>query len=162
MSVGGRTIEPFTFDALNEIYVLSGGSPREILKVCNNILHRAIERGASIIDRSYFSDFTKPEVTDLGTSEPADGAVDALDMLTDKQIKIIELVGREGHITPSEVVKKIADIEGATYQSDAHALRAVNNILRRLERDRLIIRERKGRTYRYFISPKYRSRFVKA
>lgn len=161
-SVGGKTLEPFTIDALNEVYVLSGGSPREILKVCNGILHRAIEKGASIIDSSYFGDFVRPEVTDSGVSGPAEVSTDALEMLTDKQIKIIEFIGQEGHITPSEIVKKASDIEGAAYQSDAHALRAVNNILRRLERDRIIIRERKGRTYRYFIAPKYRSRFVKA
>ncbi|MBU4300187.1 MAG: AAA family ATPase [Nanoarchaeota archaeon] len=164
VSVGGRTLEPFTLDALNEIYVLSGGSPREILKVCNNIVHKAIEKGASIIDRSYLSDFTKPEITDSGSAmiDSADGIADALNMLTDKQIRIIELVGQNGHMTPSDIVKKTSDIEGSAYQSDAHALRAVNNILRRLERDRIIIRERKGRTYRYFISPKYKSRFVKA
>ncbi|MBU4246444.1 MAG: hypothetical protein KKE71_05350, partial [Nanoarchaeota archaeon] len=133
-------------------------------KVCNNIVHKAIEKGASIIDRSYLSDFTKPEITDSGSAmiDSADGIADALNMLTDKQIRIIELVGQNGHMTPSDIVKKTSDIEGSAYQSDAHALRAVNNILRRLERDRIIIRERKGRTYRYFISPKYKSRFVKA
>jgi len=161
-SVGGKTLEPFTLDAIGEIYVLSGGSPREILKVCNNIVHKAIEKGSSIIDSSYFGDFVKPEITDSGNVDSVDGGADALNMLTDKQIKIIELVGQVGHITPSEIVKKTSDMEGTAYQSDSHALRAVNNILRRLERDRIIIRERKGRTYRYFISPKYRSRFVKA
>lgn len=158
-SVGGRTMEPFTLDAINEIYTLSGGSPREILKICNSILSKAIERGTSIIDCAYVNDMDKGESAGFG--ENKEKTADALNMLTDKQIKIIEMIGREGQMTPADIVKKISDIDDS-YKSDAHALRALNNILRRLERDRIIIRERRGRTYRYFISPKYRTRFVKA
>ncbi|VVB60729.1 AAA domain protein [uncultured archaeon] len=157
-SVGGKTIEPFTLDALNEIYSLSGGSPREILKICNNVIHKAIEKSASIIDQTYFKSSGKSEDRPAEKEENTD----ALNLLTDKQIKIMELIGKEGTITPSELVKKIAGIEGGSYKSDAHALRAVNNILRRLERDNMIARERRGRTYKYGISPRYRSRFVKA
>lgn len=164
-SVGGKTIEPFTLDALNEVYQLSGGSPREILKVCNSIIHRAIEKSASIIDASYFKGLDAHEAQSA-VSEEHNGSgsdSDALNMLTDKQLKIIELIGQKGNTTPSEIVRVMAgDVEGSQYKSGAHALRAVNNILRRLERDKIIVRERRGRTYKYFISPKYRARFVKA
>ncbi len=159
-SVGGKTMEPFTLDSVNEIYAASGGSPREILKICNRIIHGAVERGASIIDRSYFGN--PEELRDADLSGKEECGADALDALTDKQIRIIELIGQKGKMTPSDVVKNIAAGNDAPYQSKAHALRAVNNILRRLERDRIIVRERKGRAYRYSISPRYRNRFVNA
>ncbi len=163
-SVGGKTIEPFTLDALNEVYHLSGGSPREILKVCNSIIHKAIEKSASIIDSSYFKGIDANEIpAAFEESNTSSSDSDALNMLTDKQLKIIELIGQKGNTTPSEIVRVMAGGDaGSQYKSGAHALRAVNNILRRLERDKIIVRERRGRTYKYFISPKYRTRFVKA
>jgi len=44
-SVGGRDILPFTDDVVDEIYKRTGGFPREVLKMCNDLVQRAIEKG---------------------------------------------------------------------------------------------------------------------
>lgn len=153
-SVGGSNIEPFTIDSINEIYKATGGFPREVLKMCNSLVHAAIERNASIIDPSYISGEAKPEAS-VQENSISGGAISAL---TDKQLEIIKMIAEDKCVTPSQ----IANACSASYKSQSHALRAMNNILRRLERDGIILRERKGRTYRYFISPQYRSIFIKA
>lgn len=153
--VGGRGLEPFTTDSISEIYRVSGGFPREVLKICNSLVHAAVQKNSSVIDASHVGSINgagAKKQQEKGTASAGLGS------LTDKQIEIMELIAGDRFVTPSQ----IADEAGSSYKSKAHALRAVNNILRRLERDRIILRERKGRTYRYFISPHYRSNFIKA
>lgn len=180
-SVGGRNIEPFTLDAINRLYRSTGGFPREVIKLCNSIIHKAIENGSSIIDCEYFG-FEAQPISSSGDAETCAGAKksisanssaaaasaakpqqkqqsynDVISALTDKQLEILNIISKDGYSTPSQAITKI---NAAEYKSGAHALRAMNNILRRLERDGVIARERKGRTYKYFITPQYKSRFV--
>jgi len=49
-SVGGRDILPFTENVIDEIYKKTGGFPREVLKICNDLIQRAIEDGRFQID----------------------------------------------------------------------------------------------------------------
>jgi len=150
-SVGGRSIEPFTMDAINEIYRRTGGFPREIIKNCNSLVKKAQRKGAEIIDASFFEDEpVQDTITDIETS---------INFMTEKQKVIIDLLKSKGSLTPTQVVSAI-DIK--EYQSKAHALRAINNILRRLESTNLVVRERRGRTYTYVLSPKVKSILVKA
>ena len=48
------------------------------------------------------------------------------------------------------------------YKTKAHALRAMNNILRRLETANMVLRERRGRSYTYILTPKVKSMLVEA
>ena len=46
---GALSIAPFTLPAIKKIYKLSGGIPREALKIASDAVYSAIERGVSII-----------------------------------------------------------------------------------------------------------------
>jgi len=151
MHVGGRNLDPFTMDVLNEIYKSSGGVPREILKMCNNLIQKAIDRNSSIIDISYFEETTE------GTK--VFDANELIEKLTEKQRIIINLLIENKSLTPTQITSKI---ECSDYKSDIHALRSINNILRRLEAMHLVVRERRGKTYKYFISPKMKNILVEA
>lgn len=150
-SVGGHNLEPFSYDTINEIYRRTGGFPREVIKMCNHLVHQAIERNSLAIDLSYF-----------GKKEEIDTAIDAREIilsLTEKQRDIIAIVSKADGITPAELVSKM---DLSDYASEVHALRAINNILRRLEGLDVVSREKRGRSYKYLISPKVRSMMVDA
>ncbi|NOR84619.1 AAA family ATPase [archaeon] len=151
-SVGGKSIEPFTMDAINEIYKRTGGFPREVLKGCNNLLLKAKEKDAEIIDSTYFDKEPKKEtIEDIKIN---------LNVLTEKQRSIMDLIKKHNNLTPAQIVDLI-DYK-VDYKTKAHALRAINNILRRLETANMVLRERKGRAYTYILTPKIKSIFVEA
>jgi len=150
-SVGGRNLEPFSYDTINEIYRRTGGFPREVIKMCNHLVHQAIERNSQAIDLSYF-----------GKKEEIDAAIDAREVissLTEKQRELVGIVSKTDGITPTELVRRM---DLSDYKSGVHALRAINNILRRLEGLGVVSREKRGRSYKYIISPKVRSMMVDA
>lgn len=150
-SAGGRNLEPFSYDTINEIYRRTGGFPREVIKMCNHLVHQAIERNSQAIDISYF-----------GKKEEIDAAIDAREIissLTEKQREIVWIVSKTDGITPAELVSRM---NLSDYMSEVHALRAINNILRRLEGQGVVSREKIGRSYKYIISPKVRSMMVGA
>lgn len=150
-AVGGKSIEPFTTDAFNEIYTRTGGFPREVIKQCDVAIHQAIKRNSTLIDSSYFSDQTNVNVN------IAENMKLSLNELTNKQHKIIDLITKNEGITPSQIAEIIGFKE---YGSKSHALRAMNNILTRLMKNHLLTRERKGRTYVYQISPKLKNLLI--
>lgn len=150
-NVGGRTIEPFTTDAFNEIYNETGGFPREILKLCNTLIHKSIENGSVIVDSSYFNEHKPINVVEQLKI--------TMEELTNKQQKIINLLENSNGMTPIQIVDKLGYKD---YGSESHALRGMNNILKRLVNNNLITRERKGRTYIYKISPKLKNILIKS
>ncbi len=149
--VGGRGIEPFTYPTIEAIYNISGGFPREVLKLCNELVHAAMERNVYVIDVSLIRE---PEKEDrkINIKEEFEG-------LTDKQKEILVLLSKTDGLTPSQIIKKI---ETSDYKTEIHALRAINNILRRLERDGFVSRSKRGRSYIYKVSPKVKSILVES
>lgn len=185
--VGGRSLEPFTQDAVLQIYQRTGGFPREILRACNDCVVKGAREDVSLIDVSdvdRFVDITREREDDEGRSEdegepsgpddagadetdgdtgsetdtaqdePAedtddteDTAVDWREMnLTAKQERVMEILEDEGESTSGEV----ADVMGTDeYTSRNHAVRSINNILKRLMENDLVERERDGRSYAY-------------
>ncbi len=141
--VHGQGIDPFTLDTIEEICTRSGGFPREVLKLCDSLVHRAVERKLTIIDKSYF----KQEPPSRRTTESYKDV-----QLTKKQEDIINLLLNES-LTPAQITNKLNTKE---YKSDAHALRAINNILMRLLDSNLVTRERHGKTYFYHPTPKFK------
>ncbi len=148
---GGKGIEPFTYEALELIYKHTGGFPREVLKLCNQLINEAIKRNSYVIDGSFFK-FDAEEEEKINPSLE-------LESLTDKQREIVELIARNDGLTPTDIVEMI---DTTSYKTKMHALRAVNNILRRLERDGMVVRRKKGRTYVYEVTPKIKSLFVES
>ncbi|MCK5062988.1 MAG: AAA family ATPase [Candidatus Aenigmarchaeota archaeon] len=149
-NAGGTGLEPFTMDAILDIYKVTGGFPREILKQCNSMIHKAMERNSSIIDSSYFDNIPESNAVDEVNSN--------LEKLTDKQQAIIDIL-LSSSCTPAQVINKI-DI--TDYMSHGHALRSVNNILKRLCDMDLVVREKSGKAFMYKISPKLKSVTVNA
>ena len=149
--VGGKGIEPFTYQTVEAIYRLSGGFPREVLKLCNDLVRAAIEKNVYTVDISL-----------LKLPQESNQKVDVkeeFESLTDKQKEIVLSLSKSDGLTPAQVVKRI-DI--SDYKSEIHALRAVNNILRRLERDGYVSRSKRGRSYIYKVSPKIKNFLVES
>lgn len=145
---GGRGIDPFTSDVISQVFSKTGGFPRETIKLCNRLVLQAEARDASIIDASYLEG---PEPARFESEE-------ILSTLTEKQIHLLELLSK-GPLTPTDIVSRANLPE---YQTKAHALRGVNNILRRLEASGLVHREKRGKRYKYSLEPKVKTLLVRA
>ena len=146
----GSMIDPFTADCIELVHRQSGGFPREIIKICNNLINRAIEQDITIIDASCMDDKKQEEKT----------VVSLIESLTEKQKDILNLIKKSGKLTPSALAKS-ADAS-CSYKSKTHALRALNNILKRLENIGLLERQKSGRTYAYRLASKARNVMTKA
>ncbi len=176
--VGGRSIEPFTQDAVVKVYEETGGFPREVLRVCNDAVIQAANEDKSIIDRDDIEDVLEEDDEDAveerdttggstgdaseaegadrtdesseETNNPAGGADEDdgpdLEALTAKQLDVFEAIQELGQATSGEIVEHMGMED---YQSRDHAIRSINNILRRLMEQELVKRKRKGRNYLY-------------
>lgn len=154
-SVGGKGVEPFTIEAVNKIYEITAGFPRETLKLCNSLIYRAFQQNSEIIDLSFFDDFEEDKEEGKISVE----IKDKMDMLTDKQREILIFVSKKEGVTPNDIVENV-DI--SVYKSKIHAIRAINNILKRMEGSELVYRKRSGRSYKYYVFPKIKSFLVDA
>ncbi len=148
----GRGIEPFTTDVVEYIYEKTGGNPREVIKLCSYLYKCAYDKKIDIIDLSFvneietshiFLDIKRAQDRSNFTTRGLKG-----ETLTPKQKEILDLIKENGELTPPEIVKMI---DVSQYSSELHALRAVNNILRFLEREGYLKRKRQGRRYVYYI-----------
>lgn len=141
-SVNGKGIEPFTSEAVSEIHEISRGIPREVLRICNNAVKKAIIDDRSIIDKSFIKriyNSSNGQFTDFSQYKPPD--------LTDKQANIAAALEKLGNATPTQ----LSDTLLSEYPSRSHALRAINNILKRMLEMGVVERKKKGRTYVYSV-----------
>lgn len=174
--VGGRSIEPFTQGAVVKVYEETEGFPREVLRVCNDAVIRAANEDKSIIDESDVEEVIEEEDESDGSQEDRDsqnssaggnskrgdrtdesssetnshseGGEDGPDLeaLTSKQLEVYEAIKELEQGTSGEIVEHMGMED---YKSRAHAIRSINNILRRLMEQDLVKRKRKGRNYLY-------------
>lgn len=137
---GGNDIHPFTHNTLDFIYEQSGGFPREILRLCDELSQKAIEKNISTIDMDFLkeSDVSKGRIS-----------LDALNNLPERQRMILDVLAGNDEMTPNEIID---EMELEEYKNKDNAIRSVNNLLRRLMRDKLVDRKRIGKTYKYHIS----------
>jgi len=147
---GGDDIKPFTSGTLDYVYQRTGGFPREILRVCDELVKQAIEKNISTIDTDFIKETHQPEQR---------LSIEVLDTLPERQRLILDTLSREGKMTPSEIIDAL-DIE--EYKNRDNAIRSVNNLLRRLMKDGLIERKRIGKTYKYVVSSKFQTLMVEA
>ncbi|MCK5039481.1 MAG: AAA family ATPase [Candidatus Aenigmarchaeota archaeon] len=145
----GNMLDPFTTDCIELIHKQSGGFPRETIKICNDLINKAVNNNISLIDASCLEDKKQEEKS----------VVSLIDSLTDKQKDIIELVQKNEKITPSALAKSA---DAGSYKSKTHALRALNNLLKRLETMGLLERQKAGRTYAYKLTSKARNAMTEA
>ena len=153
---GGEDIKPFTSETVEEIYEKSGGFPREVIRLCNDLVQKAMENNVSTIDHNFLRE---SEFSHVMHHSPKRMSLGSLDNLPSKQKHIIETLWKYGEMTPTEIVEKM-DMED--YKSKDNAIRSINNILKRLVKDGTIIRKRRGKSFQYVLSDKIRTLMVHA
>jgi hypothetical protein len=141
-SVGGHGIEPFTKEILDSLYEQSAGFPREVLRIADEIINKSASQETDMITPEAF----------VKKQEPTKANLDAF---SDKQRQILEQLIQP--MTPLDLVNTIG-VEN--YKSATHAIRSINNILKRLLQDEYIERTKKNRSYIYSLSPKIKTIFV--
>lgn len=149
--VGGSSIDPFTSEAITKIYDITGGFPREIIKKCDTLVKEASQKNIDSINKK----FVEQSLQIPTSAEPEKIKL----ILTKKQTDILSLLSENKKLSPAEIVSFIGT-EG--YKSKNHAVRSINNILRRLMKDKLLKREKLGNTYLYFLTGKAKTLFTKA
>jgi type II secretory pathway predicted ATPase ExeA len=147
-NAGGEDIKPFTQESLGLIYERTGGFPREVIRLCGELALRASREGISTIDNELLGDIgAQPRVP-----------LDTVSELPHRQRVILESLGTET-LTPSQIADRM---DSGEYKNRANAIRSVNNILKRMMKEKLVARERRGKTYRYKASGKVQPLMVQA
>lgn len=147
---GGDDIKPFTSETVDHIYEITGGFPRDILKICNDMVRTALEKNVTTIDMHLFRE--------SGSREPK-LSLEKIEELPEKQKIIMDTLSEHGELTPSEIVKKA---KTGSYKDSQNAIRSVNNLLKRLMDEGLVERKRRGKTYKYVISAKFKTLMVES
>ncbi|MBI3413077.1 MAG: AAA family ATPase [Candidatus Aenigmarchaeota archaeon] len=142
---GGAGTGPFSREAIDVIYERTGGFPRNVLKMCDDLVNE--NRGKTLVIDKAIAESTQPP-------ETAPVNVNFIETLPEKQKEILKLLSGSGPLSPSEIAEKIG-LED--YKTEDHASRSVNNILRRLMEADCILREKRGKGFVYKVSPKVRT-----
>lgn len=138
---------PFTDEAIKAIYEETGGFPREVIRLCSQAVHKAIELNLDKIDASL-----------IRKEEESFYFEFSLSRMPKRQREILDAI-RNNKNTPSEILEAI---DLSNYKSKYHALRSVNNILHRLMKEGYVERKKQGKTYYYTLSSKIRTLLVNA
>ena len=147
--VGGDDIKPFTQEAVEAIYEKTGGFPREIIRICNELVQKSFERKISTVDSNFLKEINSPSLQRVSINE--------ISGLPAKQQEILKLLGEHHELRPSELVEKISQ---DSYKNKENAVRSVNNILKRLLNEGLIVRKGKGKSFQYSLADKTRTLMV--
>jgi type II secretory pathway predicted ATPase ExeA len=160
---GGTDIRPFTDSAVDVIYNRTGGFPREVLKMCDRLVHEAVEKNWEAIEAANIEEYREVPQPKVRLEEatvsfsPKPPSQDKIDNLPFKQHQILDVLEKTDWLTPTAIVEQTG-IEG--YASKQHAIRSVNNILKRLFMDGFVQRESRGKAFMYALTPKVRTLFV--
>ncbi|MFH1473757.1 MAG: AAA family ATPase [Candidatus Aenigmatarchaeota archaeon] len=162
-SAGGRGILPFTDDAIDMIYKRTGGFPREVLKLCDRLVNSALEKNLDAITLKDIEEHKEIELPKVRVNEPVvtfmpkPPSEEQFRSLPHKQRSILKLLSTKDWLTPTAIVE---ELEMKGYKSKGHAIRSVNNILRRLMLDGYVQREGRGKAFMYALTPKTKTLFV--
>lgn len=145
-AVGGNGTE--LDQLIDVIYDRSGGFPREIIKLGNDIINESMKTGKQL---------TKELLVHEPTKEEVKVSLRFLEELSPMQREIVEMLVRP--MTPGQIANTL-NLE--KYKSRQHAVRSMNNILKRLMEEGLVERTREERAYVYQLAPSIRNIVVKA
>lgn len=137
--VGGHGHDPFTTEMIDIIFEKTGGFPREIIRFCDELVKKAAKSDRNIIMPDIMPDLEAEKVPK---------------QIAPKQKMILELLIEP--LTPREIADRL---EG--YKSRQHAIRSVNNLLKRMMNQQYIERKEKGKTFVYSLTPKFKTIFIK-
>jgi type II secretory pathway predicted ATPase ExeA len=149
-SVGGTGTEPFAPETIAAIYNRTGGFPRETIRLCNELVNKAAIESKFII--------TPDMVEERKNEEKSEITLSSLENMTPMQKLVIDFIAR----TPSSPGSIANSSDLAKYKSRQHAVRSINNILKRMLSDGIVERTRKDKAFIYQISPKFRTLVVKS
>ncbi len=144
---GGKEI-PFSREAIEAIYQKTGGFPRAVLKFCDQIIEDAQRKNITFIDEALVSEIQAPSAAAM--------SMNFIDTLPEKQKEIIGMLSKND-FTPGQLIEHMSKED---YQDEENAVRSVNNILRRLMIENYIIREKRGKSFVYKLSPKIRTLLI--
>lgn len=142
---GGTGTGPFSREAIDVIYERTGGFPRNVLKMCDDLVLETGAKELPVIDRAAAQSAAAPETAPVSTN--------LIEALPEKQKEILKTLVA-GALSPSEIAEKIGMED---YKTEDHASRSVNNILRRLMDEDCLLREKRGKGFVYKLSPKVRT-----
>jgi len=145
-SVGGTGNE-FSSELVDFIYVQSGGFPREIIRVCDELVNEAIIAGRR--------EFARPMVQQEVATRIS---LNIIDEMTHMQREIIEMLAKNP-MSPGDIANAI---DLSKYKSRQHAVRSVNNVMKKLYEDGYLERRRSDKAFIYSLSGKLRTIVVKA
>jgi len=147
-NAGGEDIRPFSHNIIDYVYDRTGGFPREILRVCNELSIKAMERSITTIDLDFLKETDAP-----GTRFSAE----KIAALPERQKLLLETLSKHGELTPAQIISKL-DVE--EYKDRENGVRSVNNVLRRLMKERLVERKKSGKAYMYRVSERFQTLLV--
>ncbi len=146
---GGEDIKPFSYNMVDYIYSRTGGFPRDVILLCNDLFNMAVEKNSDIIDHNLMEESNKKQIeTSL--------KMDNLKHIPEKQKMVIDIIAQNEPITPGDLIPYFDE-----YQSNKHALRAINNLLGRLIKQGFVERKKEGKSYSYKLSTSTRTILVK-
>jgi type II secretory pathway predicted ATPase ExeA len=149
-SYGGEDIRPFTYNTIDFIFNQTGGFPREILRVCDELVQKAMNRNITTIDLDFLKE------SDVSSARMS---LDILNTMPQRQKSILETLSKHGNMTPTEVID---NMDLSEYKDRDNAVRSVNNLLRRLMEEKFVERKRIGKTYKYSVSSAVKTLMVEA
>ena len=158
---GGENLTPFTEEAIREIHFKTNGFPREVLKLCDKLIHKAAEKDIEIIDGSFvkeYSEFEEAKPEEVKVSFEPKPRTEIKD-LPSKQRRVLEILSKNTWLTPTQIAEKLGT---ERYKTQHHAIRSVNNILKRLLMEGYVQREARGKAFVYSLTPRARAYFVEA
>lgn len=152
----GNGLDPFTPESIKRIFEISGGFPREIIKICDKLIKKSSEINIPTINENFVNQvFESQEKAEKPVQEYQESKI----LISDKQKNVLEVLNKKPKISPNEIVENMTQ---ESYKNKNNAIRSINNILRRMMRDDLVEREKVGNSYVYSLSGKAKSVFAEA
>ena len=150
-SVGGSN--GFLQSMQDYIYSQTAGFPREVLRFCDHVIRHAAVANLDI-----------SAITPEHFIQPVQSVEQPLriDILPERQKQLLEMMSAfPSAVSPGELVTSLTAQNPQEYPTRQHAIRAVNNILKRLLELGYLDREPRQKTYVYSLSPRAKTIFVK-
>ncbi len=154
-TAGGSGTKPFSEDAVSEIFKKTGGFPREILKLCDRLVNDAVDGGKTEVGGRDVGDYREIKEEPVAAVQQP---VQAVSELPQKQKKIINALLEKTWLTPAD----LGAMMEADYKSREHAIRSINNILKRLMDDGFVQRESRGKAFMYSLTPRTKTMMVES
>ena len=134
-------------EAIDAIYERTHGFPREVLRVCNNMINEAIEKNEFVI---------RPRLVTYEVKKEKE-TTNVMETLTPMQRRVIELL--KNPLTPGQLADML---DLGKYKTRQHAVRSVNNVLKTLLRDNLVERTKEDKAYIYHLAPRVKTLVIKS